>query len=198
MIAVAVPRIELCGALLGGELDPGAGAVDVGVVQDHRARQDDDGPLEVRVPGALGVSVVRQRRVAEALVDPVRLIFSFGAKSRTSQLEAWKWTERAADPPWSAVIRPSTAKGSQLVGLRVKSLRSRSIRTERSRSGMPSRIRGSGSEATVIWAVTGSIADRGSHHHVAEVVGAGDRRGDDREAERRPLVRTGEVDPAGR
>ena len=46
--------------------------------------------------------------------------------------------------------------GSQLVGLRVKSGRSMLASSERRRSGMPSRIRGSGSELIVICAVTGS------------------------------------------
>ena len=90
-----------------------------------------------------------------------------------------------------------TEKGSQLVGLRAKSGRSSSTRIERRRSGMPSRIWGRGSETAVTWAVVGIDVEGRPDDDVAEVIGAGDRRGDHREAERRALVGAGEVDLAG-
>ena len=63
--------------------------------------------------------------------------------------------ESFAWAPWSPLTWAFTEKGSQLVGLRVKFGRLSSIRIERSRSGMPSRIWGRGSETAVIWAVSG-------------------------------------------
>ena len=82
---------------------------------------------------------------------------SFGPKGRSAQLATWKWRAEARPArPSSPTIVALTEKGSQLVGLRVKSGRSRLTRIERVRSGIPSRICGSGSETAVTWAVTGS------------------------------------------
>ena len=47
------------------------------------------------------------------------------------------------------------------------------------------------------WAVDRVDLERGPDDDVAEVVGPGDRRDDDHEAERRALVGAGEVDLAG-
>jgi hypothetical protein len=48
--------------------------------------------------------------------------------------------------------------GSQLVGLRVKLGRSSLTAIERTSSGIPSRMRGKGSETAVIWALVGSTS----------------------------------------
>ena len=62
----------------------------------------------------------------------------------------------APTPPSSPAIVASTENGSQFVGLSANPWRSSSIRIKRVRSGIPSRICGSGSETAVTWAVTGS------------------------------------------
>ena len=93
-----------------------------------------------------------------------------------------EWVERLAWAPSLPSTWALTEKGSQLVGLRVKFGRLRLIRIERRRSGMPSRIWGRGSETAVIWAVSGFDVQGGADDDVAEVIGAGDRRGDHGEA----------------
>ena len=92
----------------------------------------------------------------------------------------------------------STAIGSQLVGLRVKSGRS-SLTCDRAdvERDRPARIAGIGSVTAVIWAVFGSTCRAVLTHDGAEVEGPGRRRGDDRQAERGAFVGAGEVGLAG-
>ena len=132
------------------------------------------------------------------LVPPLSFRLSFGPKARSAQLATWKWTDRPAAAPSSPPIAASTANGSQLVGLRVNPGRSRSIRIERRRSGMPSRICGSGSESAVICGGPRVDEERRADDDVAEVIGPRDGGDDDREAERRALVGAREVDLARR
>jgi len=79
-----------------------------------------------------------------------------GLKPSRAHSPSWKRSESAAAWPRVEISCPSTASGSQLVGLRVNSGRSRRTEAERMFSGMPSRISGSGSVTAVISAVVGS------------------------------------------
>ena len=78
---------------------------------------------------------------------------------------------------------PVTAIGSQLVGLRVKSGRSSFSATERRSSGMPCEDRRQGVGDGVDLGGFGVDVEGGADDDGAEVEGAGDRRGDDRQAE---------------
>ena len=139
--------------------DPRAGAADVGVVEELRRGQGDRDACEMSAsPGPAREDRV-QRRVAGPLDRPPESCSeSFGREAAASaQLATWKGSlEVGARRLGRRRPVASTENGSQLVGLRAKFGRSRLTRIARSRSGMPSRICGSGSETAVIWASVGS------------------------------------------
>ncbi len=76
-------------------------------------------------------------------------------KPSALQSPTWKGLVGLAVAPLELPIVALTAIGEQLVGLRVKLGRSIRAVSERSRSGTPSRISGSGSVLTVTWVVSG-------------------------------------------
>ena len=88
---------------------------------------------------------------------------------------------------------------AQFVGLIMNPARSIVTLTWRRRSGMPWMIVGSGSDFDRDVRVRAVDVDRRADHHVAEVERArlAGRRDDDRQAERRVRVRTGQVHAAG-
>src|SRR5579862_5728523 len=87
---------------------------------------------------------------------PVSFIFSLGENPSDEQPPTWKRELTGAARPPVDVSVPVTLIGSHDVGLSVKSGRSRSTSIRRIRSGIPSRIVGSGSDTSVTWAVVGS------------------------------------------
>ena len=122
---------------------------------------------------------------------------SLGAKGRAAQLATWKWSLRLATAPSSPKTSASTEKGSQLVGLRAKFGRLRLIedRAQAQRDAFEDLGQGIGDGGDL--GGFGVDLERGPDDDVAEVIGARDRRGDHREAERGALVGAGEVDLAG-
>ena len=102
-----------------------------------------------------------------------------------------------ATAPSSPKTSALTEKGSQLVGLRVKLGRLRSIadRAQPQRDAFEDLGQGVGDGGDL--GGFGVDVERGPDDDVAEVIGARDRRGDHREAERGALVGAGEVDLAG-
>ena len=109
--------------------------------------------------------------------------------SETGKAEKAAGLVGSAPPPLSD---PAVAILLQLVPLRVNSLRLTLTKIERMSSLAPPKT--SGISATrLIWAVSGSTKSGDPDDDVAEVEGPGERRGDDHQRERRPLVGTGEV-----
>ena len=80
-----------------GELDPGAGALDVGVVEELGVGQGDRGAGDVGFAGAGSVRVGVRAGLPARLVEPERLMASLGAKGRVAQLATWKWSLRVGD-----------------------------------------------------------------------------------------------------
>ena len=78
-------------------------------------------------------------------------------KPRLEHSPSWKRSESWAVWPRVESSEPPIEVGSQLVPLRVKFGLSSFSFAERTSSGMPSRIVGSGSEVAVIWALLGSM-----------------------------------------
>ena len=73
-------------------------------------------------------------------------------------MATWKGAAKLDAAPWSPVTVAVTENGSQLVGFSAKPCRSSSTWTERSRSGTPAMMRGSGSDTAVSVAVAGSTS----------------------------------------
>src|ERR1700674_576994 len=88
-----------------------------------------------------------------ACVDTV----NFGVNSSSRHPPAWKRLARVLLVPCVLVTLPVICMGVQLVGLNVNPGRSNVTSTRRTRSGMPSRIVGNGSDTAVTCAVRGSI-----------------------------------------
>ena len=95
--------------------------------------------------------------------------------------------------PWSPIPCESTVNGEQLVGLIVKFGLSMLTWIERIRIGTPPMIEGTVSESGADLGGLRIDMERDADHDDAVVVGAGQRRGDGGEAQRRALERTREV-----
>ena len=90
--------------------------------------QEDDGTSDIGFSGK-GVKTAWRAGSLARLVPPENLNRSFGSKGRLAQFASWKCEAGVATAPSLPVICASTAKGSQLVGLRAKPGRSRSTRS---------------------------------------------------------------------
>ena len=88
------------------------------------------------------VTVACSAGFPDLLVDPESRRPSFGPNGSVPQFATWKWLLREASDPWSPRMSALTESGSQWVGLRAKSGRSRLTRIERSLRGIPSMIEG--------------------------------------------------------
>ena len=173
-------------ARVGGELDPGADGADVALVEELRVGQGDLDCARCWRRRAWAVTDRGQRRVVAALgaaleaQGQLRLEAERGALADLEAVgDAARWLRSV--PRDRA---PSTAFGSQLVGLRVKPGRS-SVDPHVAQVQRDARAGSSGSDRRrrVTWAVSGSRLSGGADDDVAEVEGAGDRRGDDRQAQ---------------
>ncbi len=115
-----------------------------------------------------------------------------------AQPPLWKRLETAATSLASEPIQPSTFCGAQLVGLNSEA---GAIDVDRHRPHLqrdpPEDRRGTDRDDSQRRGVAVD-EDRRAHHDRAEIERTGDRRDDDREAERSALVRTGDVGPARR
>ena len=119
-------------------------------------RQGDRGLGDVGVAG-LGVGDGGgQGRVAGALGGALELERQLRLEAEGVAAADLEALERGGDVAEGRDGGPSTAIGSQLVGLRVKFGRSMLSAIERTSSGMPARIVGIGSLTAWIWAVSGS------------------------------------------
>ena len=109
-------------------------------------------------PGRATRSAVRPG-LAERLVaalPPSILVVIVGANGSAEQPAIWKWLASAAAPPLAPPTLALTCFASQLVGLVMKPWRSIESAIWRRRSGIPSRIWGTGSLTTRRWASVGS------------------------------------------
>ena len=195
--ALAVPSIEPAGQASCANWTRVQMRPDVGVVEQLRARQRRDRRCAMFAsPGSVR-STAWRAGWPRRLIAPRSLRPSSGRRRGRRSSRPGSAALGAAARALSPASAASTVNGSQLVGLRVK-LRPVEVDPDRAQPQRDaSRICGSGSETAVICASIGVDVDRDPDDDVAEVVGARDGRGDDREAQRRALVGAGEVDLAG-
>ena len=188
----AVDRVGRAGVR--GELHPGADGADVRVVEQLVLRHRDRDLGEVGF-ARLGLQDRPEGRVAAALGRPDELDVQLRVEAEAGAVGGLEvGLTRVTEPPSSPEIVASTENGSQLVGLSVKPGRSR-LTTDRARpqrdpfEDLRQRV---GDRADL----GGDRVDRDGDPDgdVAEVVGPGDRRNDDEQAQRRALIWTGEVD----
>ena len=130
--------------------------------------------------GALGPALERERELGLE-----------GERRAAADLEAAGRGRRVW--PRAEVAAPVIAIGSQLVGLRVNRAGRASRRPSAGRAGCPARIVGQRVGDGVDLGGFGVDVEGGADDDGAEVEGAGDRRGDDRQAERGAFVGAGEV-----
>ena len=88
-----------------GELHPGADRLDVGLFEEGRVGQRDDGLLKLASP-ARGVTIAFRAGCSARLVPPFSFRASFGLKPSEAQLAAWKRPTR----------RPGVSSGAEDVG----------------------------------------------------------------------------------
>ena len=189
-------RALFAGDLAFGELDLGAGGADVGVstisvggmVTAVEAMLAFAGVGGQGRGGGLGCRRAWWSRRAAGR--------AWGRRGGRCSRRPGRGVERLAWAPSSPETVALTKKGSQLVGLRVKPGRFSSMRIERRRRGMPSRILGEGIGDGGDLGGFGVDVKGGPHHGVAEVIGTGDGGGDHGEGKWGAPVGAGEVDLA--
>ena len=184
------------GTGVGGELDPGARLADVGVVEQLGRRQGDRGGADVGL-ARRSREGRREAGLARRLVEPVSRSFRLGPKPSTLQFATWKWVCGAAKAPSDPASAGSDGEGIAVgrVEGEVGPVEVDQDRAQAQRDAVEDRGQRIGDRGDL--GVDRIDVERGPDDDVAEVIGPGDRRGDDREAERRALVGTGEVDLAG-